>query len=778
MLTHRRERLDRTFDNAPIQDVQQPTTLLGDGTGRNTMALKQELKERRMTAPDGQVLPDWMTYVTYVTTIDGVSITTGSVADLPLTYYGPSIPLVPGWIYGGSTRSTSGISMPTSLSESISGEQTIQTTNVVSSSTPDSRASSFRTHSQSSSGSTISSVSLIPPTSFIPTSSSTPNIHHNILAPLLAALIPVGIALLVFLFLLCIYNRKRSDPDKGFLSWLFKPKLWASLPATPRFVAQHHRKSSSVSTGVENDAEIRELVQQNQSLFQRLSIGLGWASQTSNSSGGSGTSRRTSGNTLEKGLGAGKAVALAAAGAVGIGRGKDGTTIGTKSSGNGQKYERVLDDDQLFYKVPLQTHSSHGSRDEVPFSNSLSRPSTVESKRVNTQCLVREEVATPQHEGRPSMTFSVSVPETPGSRHLSERDMDVVEFGCRTALRPHISKERMRFPIPPGVGLYKDGGTSTNEDREGIPPTDSRATSSGSFYSANSALYRDTTPPPGSPLHRDACEYKHASVSAFGSHPATPTMASHDLGTTSSQSHRSPFSTNSHRIPVTRVFSASHDPSPFKLAASPSPRTMSNNVTDSSAILFAMTAQENAGSRATGVEGEGEEDHPDQPIIDETSLRREMVSRSRVGEFGEPLKPTYVFQNISPTQTSLAPSYSSEAASIHNSRFDSSSSHSPSLQSHQSHQSQEPSQSGSSFSSHRLYASINAASRDQALRGRRSHAQLVKTSRIVEQLEKVTSPSRVQLAGLEAEEQRREDEEEGDIGESSSLTASGSGSQS
>lgn len=522
--------------------------------------------------------------------------------------------------------------------------------------------------STSTSQPTTSDAQSITTSSFIPTSSSTPNIHHNILAPLLAALIPVGIALLVFLFLLCIYNRKRSDPDKGFLPWLFKPKLWASLPATPRkkrtppptitipnlrshneksallpgFVAQHHRKSSSVSAGVEDDAEIRELVQQNQSLFQRLSIGLGWASQTSNSSGGSGTSRRTSGNTLEKGLGAGKAVALAAAGAVGIGRGKDGTTIGTKSSGNGQKYERVLDDDQLFYKVPLQTHSSHGSRDEVPFSNSLSRPSTVESKRVNTQCLVREEVATPQHEGRPSMTFSVSVPETPGSRHLSERDMDVVEFGCRTALRPHISKERMRFPIPPGVGLYKDGGTSTNEDREGIPPTDSRATSSGSFYSANSALYRDTTPPPGSPLHRDACEYKHASVSAFGSHPATPTMASHDLGTTSSQSHRSPFSTNSHRIPVTRVFSASHDPSPFKLAASPSPRTMSNNVTDSSAILFAMTAQENAGSRATGVEGEGEEDHPDQPIIDETSLRREMVSRSRVGEFGEPLKPTYV----------------------------------------------------------------------------------------------------------------------------------------
>lgn len=749
-----------------------------------------------MTAPNGQVLPYWMTYVTYVTTIDGVSITTGSVADLPLTYYGPSIPLVSGWIYGGSTRSTSGISPSAamSLSESISGEQVTQITNVVSSSTPDSRASSDQTRLRSSPGSILSSTSFVPSTSSVGPSGSTlstptstsqptisdaqstapssspstslslPNIQHNILAPLLAIFIPVGTALLVFLFLLCIYYRKRSDPEKGFFSWLFKRKLWAPVPTAPRkrrspspvaaipglcspneksallpdFVAQHHRKSSSVSAGVENDAEIKELVQQNQSLLQRLSIGLGWASQTSNSSGESGASRRTSGNILEKGLGAGKTVALAAAGAVGIGRNKDGRTADIDSGGNGQKYERVLDDDQLFYKVPLQTHSSHGSRGGAsPSSRSLSRPSTIASKWVNTQPSVREEVAAPGHEGCPSMTFSVSVPETPGSRHLSERDMDVAEFGYRTALRPHISKERMKFPIPPGFGPYKDQATSSNEGREGIPPSDSRGTSSGSFYSANSAPYRDVTPPPGSPLHRDACEYKHASVSAFGSHPSTPTIASSDLCTTS-QSHRSPFSTNSHRFPITKVSCASPDPVPFKLPASPSPvgcRTMSNSVATSSAIqpmkkLFAVTPQSSTGSRSkAGVEGEGEEEYPGQPIIDEASLRGGVVSRS-IGEFGEPPKPAYVFRNIvSATQASLAPSYSSEAASIHTSRFGSSFSHSSSLQSHQSHQSQAPSQSGSSSSSHRLYASINAASRDQALRGRRSHAQLVRTSR-------------------------------------------------
>ncbi|KAE8539602.1 hypothetical protein D1P53_003536 [Cryptococcus gattii VGV] len=841
MLTRIRERLRIILGRIIVQGAHQSTSLSEDGLGENTGTLKQELEERRMTAPDGQVLPDWMSYVTYVSVIDGVSRTTGSVADLPLTYYGASIPLVSGWIYGGSTRPTSLISIPASapLSESISEVQTTQITNVMSSSNSDSRTSSFDTRSQSSSTTTLFSSSLVPPTSstlpsgsIMSTSKSTspptasdaqptttctststssfvPNNQHNIAPPLLAVLIPIGIAFLIFLLLFCVYRCKRSDLGKGFLSWLFKPKQWTPAPSTPRkrrtppimtvnpclrspneksallpdFVAQHHRKSSNVSASMENDAGIKELVQQNQSLLRRLSIGLGWDNQTSNSSGKSRTSRRTSGSTLEKGLSAGKVVAMAAsgaAGAVGIGW----RTTGTNSNGNGQKYERVLNDDQLFYKVPWQTHSSNGSRDGAsPASSSLSRPSATASKLMNSQASVREEVANPRHEGRPSMTFSVSIPETTGSRRLSERDMEAADFSSRMASQPHISKDRMRFPIPPGLGLYKDGVVSCNEDREGIPPTDSRGTSSGTFYSANSALHRDFTPPPGSPLHRDASEYKHASVSAFGSHPATPMIAFHDLATMSSQSHYSPFSTNSRRSPITRV-SASRDPSPFKLPASPSPvgsRMVPNSVATDSAIqpmkkLFASTPQSSKGSRSEmGIENVREEEYTGQPIIDEACLRRGMVIRRNIGEFGESLRPAYVFQNIiSPTYTSLAPSYSSETASIHTSHFGSSFSHPPS---HQSHQSQAPSQCESSLSSHGLDASVNAASRKQALRGRMSHAQLFRTSEIVEQLEEMPSLSREQQIGVGAVGQGDEEEESGDIGESSSLVEFGLGSQ-
>lgn len=311
----------------------------------------------------------------------------------------------------------------------------------------------------------------------------------------------------------------------------------------------------------------------------------------------------------------------------------------------------------FFIKHLWQTHSSNGSRGGAsPASSSLSRPSATASKLMNSQASVGEEVANPRYEGRPSMTFSVSIPETPGSRHLSERDMEVADFSSRMASQPHISKDRMRFPIPPGLGLYKDGAASSNEDREGIPrtPTNSRGSSLGTFYSANSALHRDFTPPPGSPLHRDASEYKHASVSAFGSHPATPTIAFHDHTTMSSQSHCSPFSTNSRPSPITRV-AASRHPSPLKLRASPSPigsRMVPNSVATDSAIqpmkkLFASTPQSSRGSRSEmGVEDEREEEYTGQPIIDEASLRGGMAIRRNIGEFGESLRPSYVVSPV------------------------------------------------------------------------------------------------------------------------------------
>lgn len=58
-----------------------------------------------------------------------------------------------------------------------------------------------------------------------------------------------------------------------------------------------------------------------------------------------------------------------------------------------------------------------------------------------------------------------------------------------------------------------------------------------------------------------------------------------------------------------------------------------------------------------------------------------------------------------------------------------------------------------------------------------SHAQLFRTSEIVEQLEKMPSLSREQQSGVGAVGQGDEEEEDGDIGESSSLVGFGSGSQ-
>lgn len=58
-----------------------------------------------------------------------------------------------------------------------------------------------------------------------------------------------------------------------------------------------------------------------------------------------------------------------------------------------------------------------------------------------------------------------------------------------------------------------------------------------------------------------------------------------------------------------------------------------------------------------------------------------------------------------------------------------------------------------------------------------SHAQLFKTSEIVEQLEEMPSLSREQQIGVGAVGQGDEEEEGGDIGESSSLVGFGSDSQ-
>ncbi|KAG8895978.1 hypothetical protein FRC00_006688 [Tulasnella sp. 408] len=63
-----------------------------------------------MTQPT-QVLPYWLSASTTFVTTEGTVFPTTVVVNLPLTYYGPSIPLGPGWTYGGSTSPPPGATL-------------------------------------------------------------------------------------------------------------------------------------------------------------------------------------------------------------------------------------------------------------------------------------------------------------------------------------------------------------------------------------------------------------------------------------------------------------------------------------------------------------------------------------------------------------------------------------------------------------------------------------------------------------------------------------------
>nr|GFD54056.1 hypothetical protein [Tanacetum cinerariifolium] len=68
----------------------------------------------------------------------------------------------------------------------------------------------------------------------------------------------------------------------------------------PAFTPHHHRNSSSISdiSAIEAENDMVELVAHNQSLLQRLSLGLGWLTP----SGSANPPRKPSGNVLERGL--------------------------------------------------------------------------------------------------------------------------------------------------------------------------------------------------------------------------------------------------------------------------------------------------------------------------------------------------------------------------------------------------------------------------------------------------------------------------------------------
>ncbi|EIW66199.1 hypothetical protein M231_00845 [Tremella mesenterica] len=411
------------------------------------------IEERGGIAPDGQVLPDWLSYIQVTTTIDGEVFTTGTIVNLPLTYYGPPIPLGTDWVYGGltspastptaasidqttsaspvststeeittartTTRSASRISSPSlaTISSTVSQTTPFPSSSSSSSSSPSSRSSAV-SPSFSTSSTTLSPVSstssdpLPNPSSTTASSISAPSpsnspisFHSSHLIPLLPAILVPLLAILLLLLLLFLCWRRRST--SGYSTSLQPPRTskFFSVPRSvsnlrtpfassapdpkspdeksallPGFLAQHHRQSSS---SVEMDDELAGLVIQNQSLLHRLNLGLGR---------GRPSSRRVSGNTVEKTAGLGLGVGPAARRRTSKGLPRNGSghidqadQMDEKATSRGDKFvtdgkargdvsiEPSGDDsgpissgneDNLFFRPPGETISSHGTTDE------------------------------------------------------------------------------------------------------------------------------------------------------------------------------------------------------------------------------------------------------------------------------------------------------------------------------------------------------------------------------------------------------------------------------
>ncbi|OCF34109.1 hypothetical protein I316_04057 [Kwoniella heveanensis BCC8398] len=863
-----------------------------DGNGEDQLKHEKEieLEERGGTAPNGQVLPDWLTYLSYVTTINEMPYTVETIAALPLTYYGPSIPLGDRWTYGGLTSPTGTIGLAPPATETEDGvtpqatadpntatttpdpEITSKSTSApipevasgASSATPQlstsaSQASPSQSPTASASASLITTSSPLVSTVSSPTSASSglapvPTFSdpapspsnggseeyrgRNLLAPLLATLLPLGIILLIILIFYCIYQKNRHSRDSGLFGALrprsilftgykftkFPPKASDVAPVgatagtggkspradptliggvkspdeksalLPGFTAQHHRSSSSISTNIERrqemqvDGELRDLVRQNQSLLQRLTLGLGWLTPSNNSSSSSvpkiassSKGRVTSGNTLEKG-GGGRRISsseasVMAAGVFGWGKariGQDHTGTGggvghTPSEASSAGYERVLDDDQLFY-LPPRNQSSTGSRSRtgsatgspsIPTTgaSSNSHPNRHSGQRrswVNPNSSLKEE----NGGGSGSRTFSVGVPETPGLEDVDLGDAQPYAGGLhsnsetRTAdgeeervtqyggARWSDTGDRMRFPIPPGLGLYEDGtfgGDGAAGRRTGLEGDDawrreSYMSSETQYYSAQSRSsedrphsYADFNPSSGDPIPRDSEGYRHASVSAFGSHPATPTRPArsieHEHSSVSLQSPRDGSNDHNNDSPV-RLISPFSTPSRYD-----SPRTDETLPATAARVrmsyLFSPTPEPRR-SEDTGGSGGGNDSrdsrgddarenrrsYSGQPLVDE-SLRS---PHRGIGEFGEPLRRPAL---LSPTLVpSVKSPHSSESGSL---GLIPSIAHTHSSSSHYSHATSASGGQGST-------KDLSEVSHEQGLRGQRSRGRLVRAS--------------------------------------------------
>ncbi|PIL32196.1 hypothetical protein GSI_05441 [Ganoderma sinense ZZ0214-1] len=166
-----------------------------------------------MAAPT-QVLPSWLTLSTTVVTLPDGSVSTSSATlTLPLTYFGPSIPLGTNgvWTYGGltpppSTTSSSTSATPTTPTSSVSSAIT---------SVPSTSSTLAPTSTSQSTSSSASSTSAIPTAT--PAAGTSHGISPSVLGAILGSILGTLLLLLLLaiVFLLRKYRRHRGPEAAG-----------------------------------------------------------------------------------------------------------------------------------------------------------------------------------------------------------------------------------------------------------------------------------------------------------------------------------------------------------------------------------------------------------------------------------------------------------------------------------------------------------------------------------------------------------------------------------
>ncbi|KAI0077296.1 hypothetical protein K474DRAFT_1106932 [Panus rudis PR-1116 ss-1] len=237
-----------------------------------------------------QPLPSWLTLSSALITDENGGVSTSfATLTLPLTYYGPSIPLGTDgrWTYGGLTPPPSTTAEPTITSPPISSATPSPTI------TPSPTTSTLESTTASSSPSPSSELSSALSTSSSPSSSTTAAAaaSHGISAPILGAILGsiLGAVLLVLLgliiCLLCRHQRRRRPSDDSGQSSSFWNRSTTLFTRPGSRTDRHRQRQTPIWTGW-------EMVDPDEYL-----------NRTSGSDRGDGEGRRTPGEGSPRGSG-------------------------------------------------------------------------------------------------------------------------------------------------------------------------------------------------------------------------------------------------------------------------------------------------------------------------------------------------------------------------------------------------------------------------------------------------------------------------------------------